>query len=83
MAGRKIRFVCSVQQQPVFACDSELKILLYSSQSISLLIVHGSHLTSVLSNNTVNSEDTFWEVTPCSLADKMCASFVMVHKHHY
>ena len=57
--GRKEGKVC-VQQQPLFACDSLLIILVCSSQAISLLIVLGSHLTSVLSNNTVNSEDTCW-----------------------
>lgn len=69
--GRKEDKVCL--QQTVFACDSKLKILFCSSQAISLLIVHGPHLISVLSNNTLNSEDTCWEMTPCSLADKMCA----------
>ena len=37
--GRKEDKVC-VQQQPVFACDSLLIILVCSSQAISLLIVH-------------------------------------------
>ena len=79
MAGRKIRFVCSLQHQPVFTCDSELKILVCSSQAISLFIEHRSHLTSVFSNNTVNSEDTCREMTQCGLADKTCACFVMAH----
>jgi hypothetical protein len=39
--GRKEDKVCFValQQQPVFACYSELKILISSSQAIGLLIV--------------------------------------------